>query len=206
MGKPLSSTCCPAYSGFEMDWCRELAPRARGAWQRRCQYPHPKPITLHATLARGRRNASLNAADGGLEVTPTRRRRTCDASSGGVHEFHHKTHSTITRLFDRYFRRQAVCLVCSAAGARYAVINIDDAKSVILVAIARARMERSRFGRDGGDIEPVGQRLTHGDKTCVLASCKTYQKRLNSSAGFQADNVLLQRSLVIACAGTRACV
>ena len=103
--------------------------------------------------------------------------------------------------FEAYFDAKAGLFARVLPEDGHAVINIDDAKGIEMVAIARARgCNVITVGRDGGDLHLTAQRFdATGQDLRFVWRGKAYQKRLNLIGGFQADNVLLAAALVIAC-------
>jgi len=177
-----------------------------GAWAAPLAHTTPEPITLHRTLAEAASNgithAAMEASSHGLDQ---RRLDGVTLKAAGFTNFT-QDHLDYHETFDAYFDAKAGLFSRVLPDDGTAVINIDDAKGVDMVAIARARgCETITVGRDGGDLNLSGQRFdATGQDLRFSYRGKTYQKRLNLIGGFQADNVLLAAALVIACGGTPA--
>jgi UDP-N-acetylmuramoyl-L-alanyl-D-glutamate--2,6-diaminopimelate ligase len=174
-----------------------------GAWTAPLAHTTPEPITLHRTLAQAAQNgithAAMEASSHGLDQ---RRLDGVTLRAAGFTNFT-QDHLNYHKTFEAYFDAKAGLFTRVLPDDGTAVINIDDAKGIDLVAIAKARgLAVITVGRDGGDLHLTGQRFDEtGQDLRFVWQGKTYQKRLNLIGGFQADNVLLAAALVIACGG-----
>lgn len=172
-----------------------------GAWAAPLAHTTPEPITLHRTLAQAAENgithAAMEASSHGLDQ---RRLDGVTLKAAGFTNFT-QDHLDYHETFDAYFDAKAGLFARVLPEDATAVVNIDDAKGVELLAIARARgCETITVGRDSGDLHLTGQRFDATGQDLRFAwRGKPYQKRLDLIGGFQADNVLLACGLVIAC-------
>ena len=172
-----------------------------GAWTAPLAHTTPEPITLHRTLAQAAQNgithAAMEASSHGLDQ---RRLDGVHLKAAGFTNFT-QDHLDYHHSFEAYFDAKAGLFARVLPEDGHAVINIDDAKGIEMVAIARARgCNVITVGRDGGDLHLTAQRFdATGQDLRFVWRGKPYQKRLNLIGGFQADNVLLAAALVIAC-------
>ena len=172
-----------------------------GAWTAPLAHTTPEPITLHRTLAQAAQNgithAAMEASSHGLDQ---RRLDGVHLKAAGFTNFT-QDHLDYHHSFEAYFDAKAGLFARVLPEDGHAVINIDDAKGIEMVAIARARgCNVITVGRDGGDLHLTAQRFdATGQDLRFVWRGKAYQKRLNLIGGFQADNVLLAAALVIAC-------
>ena len=172
-----------------------------GAWTAPLAHTTPEPITLHRTLAQAAQNgithAAMEASSHGLDQ---RRLDGVHLKAAGFTNFT-QDHLDYHHSFEAYFDAKAGLFARVLPEDGHAVINIDDAKGIEMVAIARARgCNVISVGRDGGDLHLTAQRFdATGQDLRFVWRGKPYQKRLNLIGGFQADNVLLAAALVIAC-------
>tara|TARA_R110002020_G_scaffold67179_7_gene176386 strand:- start:44765 stop:46249 length:1485 start_codon:yes stop_codon:yes gene_type:complete len=172
-----------------------------GAWTAPLAHTTPEPITLHRTLAQAAQNgithAAMEASSHGLDQ---RRLDGVHLKAAGFTNFT-QDHLDYHHSFEAYFDAKAGLFARVLPEDGHAVINIDDAKGIEMVAIARARgCNVISVGRDGGDLHLTAQRFdATGQDLRFVWRGKAYQKRLNLIGGFQADNVMLAAALVIAC-------
>ena len=172
-----------------------------GAWTAPLAHTTPEPITLHRTLAQAAQNgithAAMEASSHGLDQ---RRLDGVHLKAAGFTNFT-QDHLDYHHSFEAYFDAKAGLFARVLPEDGHAVINIDDAKGIEMVAIARARgCNVITVGRDGGDLHLTAQRFdATGQDLRFVWRGKAYQKRLNLIGGFQADNVMLAAALVIAC-------
>ena len=172
-----------------------------GAWTAPLAHTTPEPITLHRALAQAAQNgithAAMEASSHGLDQ---RRLDGVHLKAAGFTNFT-QDHLDYHHSFEAYFDAKAGLFARVLPEDGHAVINIDDAKGIEMVAIARARgCNVITVGRDGGDLHLTTQRFdATGQDLRFVWRGKAYQKRLNLIGGFQADNVMLAAALVIAC-------
>jgi UDP-N-acetylmuramoyl-L-alanyl-D-glutamate--2,6-diaminopimelate ligase len=172
-----------------------------GAWTAPLAHTTPEPITLHRALAQAAQNgitfAAMEASSHGLDQ---RRLDGVHLKAAGFTNFT-QDHLDYHHSFEAYFDAKAGLFARVLPEDGHAVINIDDAKGIEMVAIARARgCNVITVGRDGGDLNLTTQRFdATGQDLRFVWRGKAYQKRLNLIGGFQADNVMLAAALVIAC-------
>lgn len=172
-----------------------------GDFQAPLSHTTPEPITLHRTLsaacAAGVEFAAMEASSHGLEQ---RRLDGVQLRAAGFTNFT-QDHLDYHHSFDDYFDAKAGLFARVLPEEGVAVINIDDARGVDMVAIARARgQEVITVGRLGADLRLDAQRFdATGQHIRICFRGQTYLARLNLIGGFQAENVLLAAGLAIAC-------
>ncbi|MEQ9693731.1 UDP-N-acetylmuramoyl-L-alanyl-D-glutamate--2,6-diaminopimelate ligase [Shimia sp. SDUM112013] len=161
----------------------------------------PEPITLHRTLAAaagaGIECAAMEASSHGLAQ---RRLDGVQLRAAGFTNFT-QDHLDYHESFEDYFDAKAGLFARVLPEDGTAVINIDDARGVDMMAIARARgQEVLSVGRTGADLLLEAQRFdATGQDIRFAFRGKTYMARLNLIGGFQAENVLLAAGMAIAC-------
>lgn len=89
--------------------------------------------------------------------------------------------------FEAYFDAKAGLFARVLPEDGIAVVNIDDARGVDMLAIARARgQEVMTVGRDGADMCLLAQRFDHaGQDVRIRFGGETVQTRLNLIGGFR---------------------
>lgn len=174
-----------------------------GAWTAPLAHTTPEPITLHRTLAKAAENgithAAMEASSHGLDQ---RRLAGVVLRAAGFTNFT-QDHLDYHKSFEAYFDAKAALFARVLPEDGTAVIHIDDARGLDMLAIATARGQGIlTVGRDGADLHLVAQRMdATGQDLRLSFRGKTYQTRLNLVGDFQAENVMVAAGLVIACGG-----
>jgi UDP-N-acetylmuramoyl-L-alanyl-D-glutamate--2,6-diaminopimelate ligase len=174
-----------------------------GDWSAPLRHTTPEPITLHRMLAgaaeAGVTHAAMEASSHGLAQ---RRLDGVQLMAAGFTNFT-QDHLDYHETFEDYFAAKAGLFARVLPEDGVAVINIDDARGVDMLAIARARgQEVLTVGRSAADICLEAQRFdATGQEIRVSFDGEVWQERLGLIGGFQAENVLLAAGLVIACGG-----
>ncbi len=174
-----------------------------GDWQTPLMHTTPEPITLHRALAgaaeAGVSHAAMEASSHGLEQ---RRLDGVQLEAAAFTNFS-QDHLDYHASFDDYFAAKAGLFARVLSEDGVAVINIDDARGVDMLAIAKARgQDVITVGRDAADLCLEAQRFDATGQDLRLSwHGKVRQERLNLIGGFQAENVLMAAGLVIACGG-----
>ena len=173
-----------------------------GAWQAPLTHTTPEPITLHDILFRaqaaGVTHAALEASSHGLQ------QRRLDGSylkAAGFTNFT-QDHLDYHATFADYFAAKSGLFDRVLSDQGCAVLNLDDANSIDLKAIAKARGLRViGVGRgDEADLQLTAQRFeAAGQAVRFRWQQRSHQLQLSLIGGFQADNALLAAALVIAC-------
>lgn len=173
-----------------------------GDWQTPLAHTTPEPITLHRVLSEashaGVNYAAMEASSHGLEQ---RRLDGVQLTAAGFTNFT-QDHLDYHASFEDYFAAKAGLFARVLPEDGTAVINIDDARGVDMLAIAKARGQKTlTVGRDdGADICLSAQRFdATGQELRVSYQGRAMQLRLPLIGGFQAENVLLASGLAIAC-------
>jgi len=172
-----------------------------GDWQLPLKHTTPEPITLHRALAgavgAGISHAAMEASSHGLAQ---RRLDGVTLAAAGFTNFS-QDHLDYHESFEAYFAAKAGLFARVLPEDGVAVINIDDARGVDMLAMARARgQDVITVGRDAADLCLEAQRFdATGQEIRVRYEGVTRQERLGLIGGFQAENVLVAAGLVIAC-------
>lgn len=172
-----------------------------GAWTAPLKHTTPEPITLHRALAdaaqAGITHAAMEASSHGLDQ---RRLDGVILKAAGFTNFT-QDHLDYHQTFEAYFDAKAALFARVLPEDGIAVINIDDARGLDMLAIATARGQGTlTVGRDAADIHLTSQRMdATGQDLRFTFKGRTYLKRLELIGGFQAENVLLAAGLAIAC-------
>lgn len=172
-----------------------------GDWQAPLRHTTPEPITLHRMLSgaaeQGVSHAAMEASSHGLAQ---RRLDGVTLAAAGFTNFS-QDHLDYHANFDDYFAAKAGLFARVLSEDGIAVINIDDARGVDLVAIARARgQEVLTVGRDAADLCLEAQRFdATGQEIRLRYDGMLRQERLGLIGGFQAENVLVAAGLAMAC-------
>jgi UDP-N-acetylmuramoyl-L-alanyl-D-glutamate--2,6-diaminopimelate ligase len=172
-----------------------------GDWQSPLAHTTPEPITLHRALAgateAGIEHAAMEASSHGLAQ---RRLDGVNLRAAGFTNFT-QDHLDYHESFEAYFDAKAGLFARVLPEDGIAVINIDDARGIDMLAIARARgQEIMTVGRgDGADMALLAQRFDAGGQDVrIRFGGETFQTRLNLIGGFQAENVMIAAGLAIA--------
>lgn len=174
-----------------------------GDWQAPLRHTTPEPVTLHRMLAgaaaAGVTHAAMEASSHGLAQ---RRLDGVTLAAAGFTNFT-QDHLDYHTSFDDYFAAKAGLFARVLSEDGTAVINIDDARGVDMLAIAKARgQEVLTVGREAADLCLEAQRFdATGQEVRISFEGLVRQERLALIGGFQAENVLLAAALVIACGG-----
>ena len=172
-----------------------------GDWSAPLQHTTPEPITLHRMLSgaaeAGITHAAMEASSHGLEQ---RRLDGVQLRAAGFTNFS-QDHLDYHASFEDYFAAKAGLFARVLPEDGTAVINIDDARGVDMLAIAKARgQEVITVGRAAADLCLEGQRFdATGQDLRLSFRGKIRQERLDLIGGFQAENVLVAAGLCIAC-------
>ncbi|MDU8911168.1 UDP-N-acetylmuramoyl-L-alanyl-D-glutamate--2,6-diaminopimelate ligase [Aestuariicoccus sp. MJ-SS9] len=172
-----------------------------GDWQAPLRHTTPEPITLHRMLAgaaaAGVDHAAMEASSHGLEQ---RRLDGVTLTAAGFTNFS-QDHLDYHASFEDYFAAKAGLFARVLPEDGTAVINIDDARGVDMLAIAKARgQEVITVGRNAADLCLEAQRFDATGQVIRLSwKGRIRQERLDLIGGFQAENVLVAAGLVIAC-------
>lgn len=174
-----------------------------GDWQAPLRHTTPEPITLHRMLAGAAEasvtHAAMEASSHGLAQ---RRLDGVTLAAAGFTNFT-QDHLDYHTSFDDYFAAKAGLFARVLSEDGTAVINIDDARGVDMLAIAKARGQAVlTVGREAADLCLEAQRFdATGQEIRLSFEGIVRQERLGLIGGFQAENVLLAAGLVIACGG-----
>ncbi|MBP0484260.1 UDP-N-acetylmuramoyl-L-alanyl-D-glutamate--2,6-diaminopimelate ligase [Sagittula salina] len=172
-----------------------------GDWTAPLRHTTPEPVTLHRMLAgaavEGVTHAAMEASSHGLAQ---RRLDGVQLTAAGFTNFS-QDHLDYHHSFEDYFAAKAGLFARVLPEDGVAVINVDDARGVDMVAIAMARgQEVLTVGRDGADLCLQAQRFdATGQEIRLSFDGEVRQERLALIGGFQAENVLLAAGLAIAC-------
>ena len=171
-----------------------------GDWETPSRHTTPEPITLHRILAAaatsGVDHAAMEASSHGLAQRRLDGVMLCAAGFTNFSQDHLDYHSS----FEAYFDAKAGLFARVLPEDGKAVINIDDARGIDMLAIARARgQDVMTVGQDGADLCLLAQRFdATGQDMRLSYQGRIWQVRLELIGGFQAHNVLLAAGLVIA--------
>ncbi|APX25734.1 MAG: UDP-N-acetylmuramoyl-L-alanyl-D-glutamate--2,6-diaminopimelate ligase [Rhodobacteraceae bacterium] len=173
-----------------------------GDWQAPLRHTTPDPITLHKALAEaaeaGVTHAAMEASSHGLDQ---RRLDGVQLVAAGFTNFT-QDHLDYHADFEEYFSAKAGLFARVLPEEGTAVINIDDARGIDMLAIARARgQEVLTVGEsEGADLRLLGQRFdATGQELRLSWHGVVEQLRLNLIGDFQGWNALLAAGLVISC-------
>ncbi|MHA7870138.1 MAG: UDP-N-acetylmuramoyl-L-alanyl-D-glutamate--2,6-diaminopimelate ligase [Salipiger thiooxidans] len=173
-----------------------------GDWQAPLRHTTPDPITLHKALAEaalaGVEHAAMEASSHGLDQ---RRLDGVQLRAAGFTNFS-QDHLDYHADFEEYFAAKAGLFARVLPEEGTAVVNIDDARGIDMLAIAKARgQEVLTVGEsEGADLRLLGQRFdATGQELRLSWHGVVEQLRLNLIGGFQGQNALLAAGLVIAC-------
>jgi UDP-N-acetylmuramoyl-L-alanyl-D-glutamate--2,6-diaminopimelate ligase len=172
-----------------------------GAWSAPSSHTTPDPITLHRMLSlaasEGVSHAAMEASSHGLDQ---RRMDGVRLKAAGFTNFT-QDHLDYHKTFDAYFAAKAALFDRVLPEDGTAVINMNDAKGAVLVAMAQARGQSViTVGHDAAcDLRILGQRFDATGQDLRLSwQGQPHQIRLNLIGGFQAENVTLAAGLAIA--------
>lgn len=173
-----------------------------GDWQAPLRHTTPDPITLHKALAEaalaGVEHAAMEASSHGLDQ---RRLDGVQLRAAGFTNFS-QDHLDYHADFEEYFAAKAGLFARVLPEEGTAVVNIDDARGIDMLAIAKARGQETLTVGDsqGADLRLLGQRFdATGQELRLSWHGVVEQFRLNLIGGFQGQNALLAAGLVIAC-------
>ncbi|SFD87886.1 UDP-N-acetylmuramoyl-L-alanyl-D-glutamate--2,6-diaminopimelate ligase [Roseivivax sediminis] len=173
-----------------------------GDWHTPLKHTTPEPITLHRALAQAARagvdHAAMEASSHGLDQ---RRLDGVHLRAAGFTNFS-QDHLDYHASFEDYFAAKAGLFARVLPEDGTAVVNIEDARGVDIVAMAQARGQSVlTVGREeGADICLMAQRFDPKGQEVRLRHAGTVrQVPLNLIGGFQAENVLVAAGLAIAC-------
>ncbi|APZ51526.1 UDP-N-acetylmuramoyl-L-alanyl-D-glutamate--2,6-diaminopimelate ligase [Salipiger abyssi] len=173
-----------------------------GDWQAPLRHTTPEPITLHKALAEaaeaGVDHAAMEASSHGLDQ---RRLDGVQLKAAGFTNFS-QDHLDYHADFEEYFAAKAGLFARVLPEEGMAVINIDDARGIDMLAIAKARGQEvlSVGEAEGADLRLLGQRFdATGQELRLSWHGVVEQLRLPLIGGFQGWNALLAAGLVIAC-------
>lgn len=171
-----------------------------GAWSAPSSHTTPDPITLHRMLSlaasEGVSHAAMEASSHGLDQ---RRMDGVRLKAAGFTNFT-QDHLDYHKTFDAYFAAKAALFDRVLPEDGTAVINMNDAKGAVLVAMAQARGQSViTVGHDAAcDLRILGQRFDATGQDLRLSwQGQPHQIRLNLIGGFQAENVTLAAGLAI---------
>ena len=172
----------------------------QGAWSAPLSHTTPEPITLHKVLAEaaaaGVTHGAMEASSHGLEQKRLDGVVLAVAGFTNFTQDHLDYHATFeayfaakSGLFDRVLRPQG-----------WAVINIDDAKGMVLYYACRKRGQRClTVGRGAADLQILGQIFDANGQEILFAWQGTrYQVKVPLVGGFQGENLMLAVGMVLA--------
>ncbi len=172
-----------------------------GAWEAPLAHTTPEPITLHRALAGAAEaevtHAAMEASSHGLEQRRLDGTRLMAAGFTNFTQDHLDYHAT----FEDYFAAKTGLFTRVLSEDGTAVVNLDDAKGVAIVASARKRGQSILgVGRaEGADLRILSQRFSAtGQELRFAWRGAAKHVHLDLIGGFQAENVLLAAGLVIA--------
>ncbi|EIE48748.1 UDP-N-acetylmuramoylalanyl-D-glutamate--2,6-diaminopimelate ligase [Salipiger aestuarii] len=173
-----------------------------GDWSAPLRHTTPDPVTLHKALAdaavAGIDHGAMEASSHGLDQ---RRLDGVQLLAAGFTNFS-QDHLDYHADFEDYFAAKAGLFSRVLPEDGTAVINIDDARGIDMLAIARARgQEVITVGESqGAELRLLGQRFdATGQELRLSWHGVVEQCRLPLIGGFQGWNALLAAGLVIAC-------
>ncbi|GGG63803.1 UDP-N-acetylmuramoyl-L-alanyl-D-glutamate--2,6-diaminopimelate ligase [Salipiger pallidus] len=173
-----------------------------GDWQAPLRHTTPDPITLHKALAEaasaGITHAAMEASSHGLDQ---RRLDGVQLQAAGFTNFT-QDHLDYHADFEEYFAAKAGLFARVLPEDGTAVINIDDARGIDMLSMAKARgQEVLTVGElEGADLRLLGARFdATGQELRISWHGVVEQLRLPLIGGFQGCNALLAAGLVIAC-------
>jgi len=177
----------------------------QGAWSAPLSHTTPEPITLHKVLAEaaaaGVTHGAMEASSHGLEQKRLDGVVLAVAGFTNFTQDHLDYHATFeayfaakSGLFDRVLRPQG-----------WAVINIDDAKGMVLYYACRKRGQSClTVGCGAADLQILGQIFdANGQEILFAWQGARYQVKVPLVGGFQGENLLLAVGMVLA-AGAEA--
>jgi len=165
----------------------------------------PEPITLHRVLAQaaaaGVTHGAMEASSHGLE------QKRLDGVVLAVAGFTNFTqdHLDYHATFEAYFAAKSGLFDRVLGPQGWAVINIDDAKGMVLYDACRKRGQSClTVGRSIADLQILGQTFDANGQE-ILCACQgtRYQVKVPLVGGFQGENLLLAAGMVLA-AGAEA--
>lgn len=172
-----------------------------GAWHAPLAHTTPEPITLHRALAaaaaHGITHAAMEASSHGLDQ---RRLDGVTLQAAGFTNFT-QDHLDYHESFEEYFDAKAGLFARVLPDDGSAVINMDAARGIDMVAIARARgCAVTTVGHDEGDMHLGNIQVdSTGQTVCFKYKGEQYVRRLGLIGEFQAENIMVAAGLVMAC-------
>ena len=177
----------------------------QGAWSAPLSHTTPEPITLHRVLAQaaaaGVTHGAMEASSHGLEQKRLDGVVLTVAGFTNFTQDHLDYHAT----FEAYFAAKSGLFDRVLGPQGWAVINIDDAKGLVLSDACRQRGQSClTVGRGAADLQILGQTFeaTGQEILCAFQGAR-YQVKLPLVGGFQGENLLLAAGMVLA-AGAEA--
>ncbi|SDI30647.1 UDP-N-acetylmuramoyl-L-alanyl-D-glutamate--2,6-diaminopimelate ligase [Salipiger marinus] len=173
-----------------------------GDWQAPLKHTTPDPLTLHRALADAARSGVdhgvMEASSHGLDQ---RRLDGVQIRAAGFTNFT-QDHLDYHADFEEYFAAKAGLFARVLPEDGTAVINLDDARGIDMLAIARARGQNtiSVGETHGADLRILGQRFDATGQILRLSWRGAVQQlRLGLIGGFQGQNATLAAGLALAC-------
>ncbi|MFK7763770.1 MAG: UDP-N-acetylmuramoyl-L-alanyl-D-glutamate--2,6-diaminopimelate ligase [Roseobacter sp.] len=172
-----------------------------GAWSAPLAHTTPEPITLHRALAQaalhGVTHAAMEASSHGLDQRRLDGVTLAAAGFTNITQDHLDYHPS----FEDYFDAKAGLFARVLTEDGIAVINIDTQRGVDMLAIAKARgCSTLSVGRDTGDVHAGNIQIDATGQTVFFKHAgNQYVSRLRLIGDFQAENIMLAATLVIAC-------
>ena len=177
----------------------------QGAWSAPLSHTTPEPITLHRVLAQaaaaGVTHGAMEASSHGLEQKRLDGVVLTVAGFTNFTQDHLDYHAT----FEAYFAAKSGLFDRVLGPQGWAVINIYDAKGLVLYDACRQRGQSClTVGRGAADLQILGQTFeaTGQEILCAFQGAR-YQVKLPLVGGFQGENLLLAAGMVLA-AGAEA--
>ena len=165
----------------------------QGAWSAPLSHTTPEPITLHRVLAQaaaaGVTHGAMEASSHGLQ------QKRLDGVVLAVAGFTNFTqdHLDYHATFEAYFAAKSGLFDRVLGPQGWAVINIDDAKGMVLYDASRKRRQSClTVGRSIADLQILGQTFDANGQEILCAWQGTrYQVKVPLVGGFQGENLLL---------------
>ena len=177
----------------------------QGAWSAPLTHTTPEPITLHWVLAQA---ATAGVTHGAMEASShglaQKRLDGVDLAVAGFTNFT-QDHLDYHATFEAYFAAKSGLFDRVLGPQGWAVINIDDAKGMVLYDACRARGQNClTVGRGAADLQILAQTFeANGQEILCAWQGVRYQVKVPLVGGFQGENLLLAVGMVLA-AGAEA--